>query len=163
MRTKQEIGKSFEKEAFKILKNNFKRVIWLSKKNRKSIFDFKCLDENNVWVNVEAKSSTKFKKVMLKLKQQNADYVIFKNSEGKIVLIKKEDFSKFLFLEKERELIRRPNWMIGKRIREIILYGNSYAIKLDPSDIKDFGLVIGDKVDIDDLNLLECKNKEGKE
>lgn len=43
------------------------------------------------------------------------------------------------------------------RKRKIQKYGNSYAIKLEPSDIKDFGLREGDIVDIDDLNLLECK------
>jgi len=48
------------------------------------------------------------------------------------------------------------------RKRTIQKYGNSYAIKLDPSDLRDFELKEGDSVDIDDLNLLECKNKKEK-
>ena len=42
------------------------------------------------------------------------------------------------------------------RKRKIIRRGaNSYAIALMKSDIDDFGLVEGDYVDIDDLNLLK--------
>jgi antitoxin component of MazEF toxin-antitoxin module len=44
------------------------------------------------------------------------------------------------------------------RKRTIKKYGNTWVIKLESSDVKDFGLVEGDMVDIDDLNLLECKN-----
>jgi hypothetical protein len=43
------------------------------------------------------------------------------------------------------------------RLRNIIKYGNTYVIKLHTADIEDFGLVIGDKVDIDDLVLLQEK------
>jgi antitoxin component of MazEF toxin-antitoxin module len=48
------------------------------------------------------------------------------------------------------------------RRRTIKKYGNSYAIKLEPTDMDDFGLVEGDIVDIDDLNLLECKKEKQK-
>lgn len=48
------------------------------------------------------------------------------------------------------------------RIRKIQRYGNSYAIKLEPADIKDFELVEGDKVDIDDLNLLKEDGEKHK-
>jgi len=47
------------------------------------------------------------------------------------------------------------------RKRQIRIHGNSYVIMLTPSDVKDFGLVEFDEVDIDDLCLLEC-NKEKK-
>ena len=41
------------------------------------------------------------------------------------------------------------------RKRKIIKRGeNSYAIALMKSDVEDFGLVEGDVVDIDDLNLI---------
>lgn len=43
------------------------------------------------------------------------------------------------------------------RKRIIKKYGNTWIIKLESSDVKDFGLKEGDIVDIDDLNLLECK------
>jgi len=43
------------------------------------------------------------------------------------------------------------------RKRTIKKYGNTWVIKLETSDVKDFGLVEGDQVDVDDLNLLECK------
>jgi len=43
------------------------------------------------------------------------------------------------------------------RKRTIKKYGNTWVIKLESSDVKDFELIEGDQVDIDDLNLLECK------
>lgn len=46
------------------------------------------------------------------------------------------------------------------RQRKIQKYGHSYAIKLEPADMKDFGLVEGDIIDIDDLNLLKQENKK---
>jgi len=45
------------------------------------------------------------------------------------------------------------------RIRTIKKYGDDFVIKLEQSDINDFGLVEGDKVDIDDLNLLVEEKK----
>ena len=41
------------------------------------------------------------------------------------------------------------------RKRKIMKYAGMWVIKLLPSDVKDFGLVEGDEVDIDDLNILE--------
>lgn len=41
------------------------------------------------------------------------------------------------------------------RKRRIKKVGNSWFIKLDPADVRDFGFVEGDLVDVDDLNLLE--------
>ncbi len=41
------------------------------------------------------------------------------------------------------------------RKRKIKKYGGSFCIFLTPADVKDFGLVEGDEVDIDDLNLLK--------
>ncbi len=46
------------------------------------------------------------------------------------------------------------------RKRQIKRYGNTWVIKLSPSDVIDFGLVENDVVDIDDLNLLEEGVKE---
>ena len=43
------------------------------------------------------------------------------------------------------------------RKRYIKKYGNTWVIKLDTSDIKDFGFVEGDCIDLDELNLLELK------
>ena len=43
------------------------------------------------------------------------------------------------------------------RKRIIKKYGNTWVIKLEPSDVKDFGLAEGDSVDIEDLNLLKEK------
>lgn len=44
------------------------------------------------------------------------------------------------------------------RNRKIKKIGNSYFIHLLPADINDFGLVEGDIVDIDDLNLMEFQH-----
>lgn len=48
------------------------------------------------------------------------------------------------------------------RKRKIKKIGGSLFLSLSKSDVKDFGLVEGDEVDIDDLNLLEetkCQKK----
>ncbi len=37
------------------------------------------------------------------------------------------------------------------RYRKIKKYGNTWVIKLDTSDVKDFGLQEGDEVDIEDF------------
>lgn len=56
---------------------------------------------------------------------------------------------------------------ITMRKREIKKYGNTWIIKLDTTDVNDFGLVEGDIVDIDDLQLLEVvkrrKVKHGRD
>jgi hypothetical protein len=48
------------------------------------------------------------------------------------------------------------------RKRKIIKYGNTWVIKLDTTDVNDYGLVEGDIVDIDDLNLLEVVKSRKK-
>ena len=48
------------------------------------------------------------------------------------------------------------------RRRTIKKYGNTWVIKLETGDVIDFGLVEGDIVDIDDLNLIEVKEKREK-
>jgi hypothetical protein len=48
------------------------------------------------------------------------------------------------------------------RKRKITKYGNTWVIKLDTTDINDFGLIEGDIVDIDDLNLLESVKQRKK-
>ncbi|MFW6130740.1 MAG: hypothetical protein ACOC56_06090 [Atribacterota bacterium] len=49
--------------------------------------------------------------------------------------------------------------MTAKRIRYIRKVGNSYYIKLEPADIKDYGFKDKDKVDISDINKLKKKSK----
>ncbi|CAK0757017.1 hypothetical protein CCP1ISM_60044 [Azospirillaceae bacterium] len=44
------------------------------------------------------------------------------------------------------------------RLREIKKYAGLWVVKLSPLDITDFGLIEGDKVDIEDLNLLKEKS-----
>lgn len=41
------------------------------------------------------------------------------------------------------------------RKRTIKKIGGTWVIKLEPADIKDFGIIEGDVVDIDDLCLLK--------
>ena len=43
------------------------------------------------------------------------------------------------------------------RKRTIKKYGNTWIIKLEPSDVKDFKLKEGDVVDIEDLNMEKKK------
>ena len=47
------------------------------------------------------------------------------------------------------------------RKRQIKKYGNTWIIKLVPSDIKDFELKEGDEVDIEDVEIIKSK-KRGK-
>ena len=51
---------------------------------------------------------------------------------------------------------------ITMRKRKIGRYGNAWVIKLSPVDIKDFGIVDGDEVDIDDLNLIQMENDDSQ-
>lgn len=46
------------------------------------------------------------------------------------------------------------------RNRRIKKYGGSWVIVLSPSDVTDYGLVEGDIVDIEDLNLLKEKSRK---
>ncbi len=46
------------------------------------------------------------------------------------------------------------------RKRYIKKYGNTWVIKLDTSDVNDFELVEGDCIDLDELNLLECRKEK---
>jgi len=45
------------------------------------------------------------------------------------------------------------------RKRIIKQYGNTWVIKLEPTDVIDFGLVEGDKVDIEELLILKETKK----
>ena len=46
------------------------------------------------------------------------------------------------------------------RKRTIKKYGNTWVIKLDTSDVKDFDLKEGQEVDIDDLALIKQESKK---
>lgn len=48
------------------------------------------------------------------------------------------------------------------RKRQITKVGNSWFIKLAPSDVVDFGFVRGDFVDLDDLHLIEQEKIKSK-
>ena len=49
------------------------------------------------------------------------------------------------------------------RKRIIKQYGNTWVIKLEPIDVIDFGLVEGDKVDIEELLILKDNQSKKKE
>jgi len=48
------------------------------------------------------------------------------------------------------------------RKRKIVKNGDDYFISLSKEDVKDFGLMVEESVDIDDLNMIE-QSKEKKE
>ena len=48
------------------------------------------------------------------------------------------------------------------RKRKIKIIVGNWVIKLEKIDVKDFGLVEGDEVDIDDLNLLQENHSYAK-
>lgn len=48
------------------------------------------------------------------------------------------------------------------RIRKIKKYGDSYIIRLSPTDIQDFKLEIGDAIDIDNVVFLKKKKEKDK-
>ena len=45
------------------------------------------------------------------------------------------------------------------RLRTIKKYGDSYAIKLEPADIRDFNLSVGQKVDIEDMIVRQVEKE----
>jgi uncharacterized membrane-anchored protein len=49
------------------------------------------------------------------------------------------------------------------RKRTIKKYGDTWIIKLDPADVRDFGLVEGDQVDLDDLQLIREYSRSNSE
>ena len=49
--------------------------------------------------------------------------------------------------------------MSAKRIRFVRKIGNSYYIKLEPADIKDYKFKIKDKIDISDIIKIKKKSK----
>ena len=49
------------------------------------------------------------------------------------------------------------------RKRQIKKYGNTWIIKLVPSDIKDFELQEGDEVDIEDVEIIKSKKGRKKD
>ena len=49
--------------------------------------------------------------------------------------------------------------MSAKRIRFVRKIGNSYYVKLEPADIKDYKIKDEDKVDISDINKIKKKSK----
>jgi len=53
-------------------------------------------------------------------------------------------------------------WLKMVKLREIKQYGNSKAIKLEPSDLIDLGLKVGDNVDISDLVFYSPQEIENK-
>lgn len=71
------IGKDFEKEAFKFLKEKFDEVIWLSDK-KNSTFDFKCI-KNGKEYNVDAKCG---ESPTITYKQRNMDFLVTRTKNG---------------------------------------------------------------------------------
>lgn len=49
------------------------------------------------------------------------------------------------------------------RKRTIKKYGDTWIIKLDPADVRDFGLVEGDQVNLDDLQLIREYSRSNSE
>ena len=46
------------------------------------------------------------------------------------------------------------------RLRQVVKWGNSFVIRLKPSDMKDLGLSEKDEVDIDDIVKYKKKKDE---
>lgn len=49
-----------------------------------------------------------------------------------------------------------------KRYRSVVKRGGSYFIKLEPADLKDYSLVVGDTVLIDDIIKFEDRQWKKK-
>lgn len=82
--------RKFEQEAFKILKQEFDEVEWLSKEHLSS-FDFKCIKNKRIYYG-EAKL-TKNKPFLLPT-QKEADFIVFRTN-NKVQLIFRKDFKKY--------------------------------------------------------------------
>jgi hypothetical protein len=112
---KIKMGRDFEIEAFKILREKFDVVEWLSEKT-KSSFDFKCIKEGKVYYG-DAKLVNFSKRPSLNHTQKDADFVIAK-IKGKVKYFNKSEVAKFsinynltinVSEETWKELISRKN------------------------------------------------------
>jgi hypothetical protein len=110
---KRKIGRDFEIEAFKILKNHFDIVEWMSERT-KSVFDFKCIKDGKIYFG-DAKVNNK----LLTKNQENADFLIWKKN-GKVELIFKKDFEKKkVYIEDKVYTTIRVNRSIVEDFRKI--------------------------------------------
>lgn len=126
-KSKVQIGKEFEAEAFEILKDKFDKVEWLSK-NKRTTFDFKCWKDGKEY-DVDAKVNSP----ILKYSQRDADYLIVKKKNGveilgkerisklkpqgegkRVILIRKEDY------ENLKKYKVHPNQSIAEVIKKLL-------------------------------------------
>lgn len=104
MINKQEIGRRFEEEAYKFLKNKYRTVIWNSRSLKKSqIIDFTCSNKIKKYL-IEAKSGITKRKILSERQAEKADFVITKIND-KIRLIPKKDFNKYFTIGKLSRMI----------------------------------------------------------
>ena len=136
---KQKIGKDFEKEAFNFLKLKFDKVFWMSKKNPINHFDFKCFKKGIVYY-IEAKRNSFSNVPTLRSFQKEADYVIFKGKNEKIVLIPKKDYDNKVRIDEGINIRIKKSTMqrlrIAKAERELSVYDDLINIALDELERK---------------------------
>ncbi len=96
MNSKQ-IGNEFETEAYDILSGIFQSVEWLSLKDHKSAFDFKCVDISGKILYGDAKVINSTRKPRLSPRQKDADFIITKKKQEINIIYKKDFKDKVLF------------------------------------------------------------------
>jgi hypothetical protein len=121
MKSKYQIGKDFEKEAYSFLEDVFDEVIWLSKKNPCSHIDFECYKDDKKLM-VEAKISQDNKPI-IRLKQLHADFFITKLN-NQIKLIPKGEMINYFYIEKEDWSYIRVSKSTSKELKQIMLDNN---------------------------------------
>ena len=98
---KIKIGRKFEREALKILKEKFDEVVWLSKSYHSS-FDFKCVKNKKIFFG-DAKVVNRSSKPQLLFSQKEADFVIAK-IKGEVIFFSKDNFKGNVIIQKTKNV-----------------------------------------------------------
>ncbi len=153
------IGLAFEKEAFGYLKKIFDKVEWLSSKNMKSSFDFKCW-RNGVPYNVDAKHfKIKIKNIRLRYSQREADYLIVKNN-GKIELWDKSKINSNCKIDPKLEKIKTIKNLPLNTFQIIRASNYSHKIRLTAEYLRVNNLQVGDIIDFDITKITKYRPLE---
>ena len=140
MKSKVEIGKEFEKEAYEYLKINFDKVEWLSKKEWLSKMDFRCYKDGKE-ITIDARKNPN------SCRKKDVDFFITrKNDEFILISSKMEDR-----LEKRNST--GITIELGKIQNRIVdLYKSKNSLKTKTEAINDMILKYGEEFTEEEIN-----------
>jgi len=110
-----EIGRAFEKEAYKFLKKEFDVVNWVSKKCWTSPFDFECYKDGKRFL-IDAKSN---RSICIQRKENVNLFITKIHNEIKIIPPIRINFNKKIKVELEEDIV--------DKLFELKNYGDTYS------------------------------------